>query len=256
MNPSYFDLSGKVAIVTGGATGIGRAIGEVLAEVGASLVICGRRLEKCDIACAEIAATTGVRTLPVSCDVSKVDDVESLINVVIGRFGRIDILVNNAGIGGSEKPILKMTEEDWDSVLDTSLKGAFLTSRAAVPHMIDQGRGKIINVASSYALIGTPNMSAYCAAKGGMTQLTKVMALEWVRYNIQVNALCPGYIKTPLNEHFFTTEAGQKIIRKNIPMRRLGNVEELKGIAVFLASEASSFMTGSSIIIDGGHTIW
>ncbi len=254
--PSYFDLRGKVAIVTGGGTGIGRAIAEGLAECGANLVLCGRRKEKCEVAGSEIARRTGKETLSVICDVSKQEEVKHLVDVTIERFGHIDILVNNAGITGSGKPILEMKEEDWDSVLDINLKAAFLTSNATVSHMIAQGGGKIINLSSMAALIGFANTSAYSASKGGLVQLTKVMALEWVRHNIQVNALCPGYFETPLSIDFFSTEIGKKIINQNIPMKRLGKVEELKGIAVFLASRASSFMTGSVIVIDGGHTVW
>jgi NAD(P)-dependent dehydrogenase (short-subunit alcohol dehydrogenase family) len=171
-------------------------------------------------------------------------------------MGRIDILVNNAGVGGSEKSILKMSEEDWDYAVDIDLKGAFLCARAVVPEMIRQGGGKIVNVASIAAMIGMPNMSAYCASKGGMVQLTKVMALEFIRHNIQVNALCPGYFLTPMNQKFFESEVGQKVIQRNIPMNRAGRVEELKGTAVYLASAATNFMTGSCIVIDGGQTIW
>jgi len=255
MIPSHFDLTGKIAIVTGGGTGIGKAIAEGMAEFGANLVLCGRRLEKCETACAEIAAATGTAALPVACDVSQIDEVKRLINATIERFGHIDILVNNAGIRG-RKPILEMEEEDWDSVLNINLKAAFLTSRAAASHMIAQGGGKIINVASMAALIGFANTGSYSASKAGLVQLTKVMALEWVQHNIQVNALCPGYFETPLTTQLFATEIGEKIINQNIPMKRLGRVEELKGIAVFLASGASSFMTGSVIVVDGGQTVW
>lgn len=255
MNSSYFDLTGNVSIVTGGATGIGRAIAEGLGEFGAELVICGRRMEKCELACAEISATTGVDTLPARCDVSKREDVDGLIKTTIERFGRIDILVNNAGIGGSGNTILKTEEGDWDSVINTNLKGVFHTSRAAIPYMIAQGGGKIINLVSLTAFIGVSRMGPYCASKGGLLQLTKVMALEWVEHNIQVNALCPGYIETPLNRDFFRTEPGKKIIERSIPMKRLGRVEELKAIGVFLASKASSYMTGSAIIVDGGYML-
>jgi NAD(P)-dependent dehydrogenase (short-subunit alcohol dehydrogenase family) len=164
--------------------------------------------------------------------------------------------VNNAGVGGSEKTILKMSEEDWDYAVDVDLKGAFLCARAVVPEMIKGGGGKIINVSSIAGSIGIANMSAYCASKGGMIQLTKVMALEFMRYNIQVNTLCPGYFYTPMNRKFFESEAGQKVIQRNIPMNRAGRVEELKGTAIYLASAATNFMTGACIIIDGGQSIW
>jgi len=250
-----FDLTGKVAIVTGGYHGIGRGIAEGLAEAGAHIVVCARSYEKCLAAC-EAISQTGVKTLAVRCDVTQKQDIDHLVQETFRKMGRIDILVNNAGVGGSEKPILKMSDEEWDHTLNIDLKGAFLCARAVVPEMSKQGGGKIINVASITAMIGMPNMSAYCASKAGLVQLTKVMALEFMKFNIQVNALCPGYFLTPMNEKFFGTEIGQKVVQRNIPMGRLGKVEELKGTAIYLASSATNFMTGSCIVIDGGQTIW
>jgi len=257
MNLPYFDLTGKVAIITGGATGIGRGIAEGLADAGAAIVLAARRLEKCDMACKEIAERTGVATLPCQCDITDRRQVSALVDDVVAELGHIDILVNNSGTGGSEKPILKMTDEDWNRVIDTNLKGVFLLSQAVVGKMVEGGQGgKIINVASIGALIGWPNMSAYCASKGGCLQLTKSMALEWVRYNIQVNAILPGYFETPMNQEFFVTEAGVRAIRSSIPMKRIAQIEEIKGVAILLASQGSSFMTGSSVVVDGGHTCW
>jgi NAD(P)-dependent dehydrogenase (short-subunit alcohol dehydrogenase family) len=252
---SRFDLTGKVAIITGGYQGIGRGIAEGLAEAGAHVVICARSFDKCVEACAEIGEK-GVKTLPVRCDITQKGEVESLVQKTVQEMGRINILVNNAGVGGSEKPILKMSDEDWDRPVSVDLKGAFLLARAVVPEMSKAGGGKIINVASITAMIAMPNMSAYCASKAGLVQLTKVMALEFLKYNIQVNALCPGYFLTPMNQKFFASKAGQEIIQKNIPMGRLGQVEELKGAAIYLASSATDFMTGSCLVIDGGQTIW
>ncbi|MBW2047196.1 MAG: glucose 1-dehydrogenase [Deltaproteobacteria bacterium] len=257
MNLPYFDLTGKVAIVTGGATGIGRGIAEGLADAGATIVIAARRFEKCDRACKEIAERTGVATLPGQCDITDRRQVATLVDDIVGEFGHIDILVNNSGTGGSEKPILKMTDDDWNRVIDTNLKGAFLLSRAVVGKMVERGEGgKIINVASIGALIGWPNMSAYCASKGGCLQLTRAMALEWVRYDIHVNAILPGYFETPMNRDFFATEAGERVIKSSIPMKRIAQIEEMKGVAILLASQASSFMTGSAVVVDGGHTCW
>ena len=257
MNLPYFDLTGKVAIITGGATGIGRGIAEGLADAGAAIVIAARRLENCQMACEEIAERTGTRTLPCRCDITDREQVSGLVDAVVAELGHIDILVNNSGTGGSEKPILKMGDEDWNRVIDTNLKGTFLLSQAVVGKMVERGQGgKIINVASIGALIGWPNMSAYCASKGGCLQLTKSMALEWVRYDIQVNAILPGYFKTPMNEEFFASEAGTKAIRSSIPMKRIARIEEIKGVAILLASQGSSFMTGSSVVVDGGHTCW
>lgn len=252
---SMFDLTGKVAIITGGYHGIGRGITEGLAEAGAHLVICARNYDRCVEACGQIKEKYGVKTLPLRCDITQTEEVETLIRKTVQEMGEIDILVNNAGVGGSEKPVLKMSDKDWDYVVDINLRGAFLCSRAAVPEMIKQGGGKIINVASITAMIGVPNLSAYCAAKGGLVQLTRVMALEFVKYNIQVNALCPGYFLTPMDQKFFESEPGKRVIQQNIPMKRLGNIEELKGTAIYLASSATNFMTGSCLVIDGGHSI-
>ena len=255
MNLPYFDLTGRVAIVTGGATGIGNGIAEGLAEAGADLAIIARRAQVCEQACRKIQDRTGAKALALGCDITDLESITAMLARVMDTFGRVDILVNNAGVGGSEKPILKMTEQDWDIVLNTNLKGVFNLTRVVVPEMIAGGRGgKIINVASIGAVIGWPHMSAYCASKGGCLQLTKSMALEWVRHNIQVNAILPGYFETPMNTDFFASDAGRKAIKASIPMRRIAQINEIKGAAILLASEAASFMTGSAITVDGGHT--
>lgn len=257
MNLPYFDLTGKVAVITGGATGIGRGISEGLADAGATIVLCARRLNVLEEACREISKRTGVKTLAHRLDITDRQEIETLIDDVTMELGHIDILVNNAGVGGSEKPILKMTEEDWDFTVATDLKGIFVLSQAIVKKMVERDRGgKVINVASIGGHIVFPNMSAYCASKGGVIQLTKVMALEWTKYGIQVNAILPGYFETPMNTHFFATDIGKKIIRQNIPAGRLGQMDDIKGLAVYLGSDASKFMTGSALIIDGGQTCW
>lgn len=257
MNLPYFDLTGKIAIVTGGATGIGRGLAEGLADAGATIVLCARRTNILEEACREISARTGATTYPHRLDITSTDEINILVKDVVEKFGHIDILINNAGVGGSEKPILKMTEEDWDTTVATDLRGIFVLTQAVARQMVDRGRGgKIINVASIGADIIFPNMSAYCASKGGVKQLTKVMALEWIRHNIQVNAIQPGYFETPMNTHFFASEVGKKIIKKNIPANRLGQMDDMRGLAVYLASPASDFMTGSCIIIDGGQVCW
>ena len=253
--PAYFNLQDKVAIITGGASGIGRGIAEGLADAGADIVIAARRLKRCEQACQSIAARTGVKTLPVRCDISDSVQIDKLVNRVMAQFGQIDILVNNSGVGGSEKPILKMDEKDWDFVIDINLKGMFLLSKAVAAKMVECAQGgRIINVASIGGLIGWPNMSAYCASKGGCLQATKVMALEWARYNIRVNAILPGYFETPMNTDFFSSDAGQKVVKSSIPLRRIAQIDEIRGLAILLASEASSFMTGSALVIDGGQT--
>lgn len=254
MNLPYFDLSGQVAVVTGGGTGIGRGIAEGLAEAGADIVIGSRRLDKCTEACREIDAKTGVRTLPLTCDVQDSLGAENFVNEIISAMGHIDILVNNAGMI-VEKPILEMDDATWDLMLNTNLKGVFSLSRAVVTKMVERNKGgRIINVASVGAHVAWPKMSAYCASKAGCNQLTKVMAVEWAKYNIRANSILPGYFLTPMSSGFVTTDKGQAVVERIIPMRRVARIEEIKGLAILLASEASSFITGSSFIIDGGQS--
>ena len=254
MNLPYFDLTGKIAIVSGGATGLGLGMSEALAEAGATVVVCSRRLEVCEQSAKELTDKTGGKVVPLRCDVTDKEEVAGLVKQVKEDLGGIDILVNCAGIGGAEKPILEMSDEDWDGIIAINLKGAYTFSQAVVPVMIEQGRGgRIINVSSIAGLRGMRYMSGYCTSKAALTHLTKVMALEWVKHNILVNALLPGYFETPLNTHFFASKAGQRVIG-GLPMKRLAQLPEIKGITVLLASEASSFITGADIVIDGGHT--
>jgi NAD(P)-dependent dehydrogenase (short-subunit alcohol dehydrogenase family) len=249
-----FDLNGKVAVVTGGASGIGRGIADGLAEAGANIAIGSRRLDKCAEACRAIAEHTGARTLPVPCDLTDQNSITKFVDTVIGELDHIDILVNNAGII-KEKPILEMREADWDLMLDTNLKGVFTLSKAVAEKMIARKKGgKIINVASTAGAIAWPKMSAYCASKGGCIQLTKVMALEWAEHDIQANAILPGYFLTPMSEKFVDSEKGQAVIASDIPLKRVARPEEIKGLAVLLASGGSSFITGAAFTIDGGQT--
>ena len=252
---SVFDLTGKVAVVTGGCSGLGRGIAEGLAEAGCNIVICSRNYESCAKTGEEISRL-GVRVLPVRCDVTRSGEIEHLVGETLREMGRIDILVNNAGVESKERSLLEISEEEWDSVINPNLKGAFLCSRAAAKEMMGKGGGKIINVASIAAFIGMPYVAPYCASKGGLVQLTKVMALEFAEHNIQVNAICPGYFDTPMSRRLYDPETWTKIARRNVPMGRLGKPEELKGTAIYLASRASDFMTGSCIVIDGGQIIW
>ena len=250
----YFDLRGKVAVITGGAAGIGRGIAEGLAEAGADIVIGSRRLEQCAAACNEITARTGVKTLPLAFDLRDPDSVERFVANICKIMGHIDILVNNAAVI-EEKLILDMQDSDWDLMLDTNLKGVFRLSKAVAKTMVARNQGgKIINVASIAGLIAWPKMSAYCASKGGCIQLTKVMALEWARYNIQANAILPGYFLTPMSTEFVHSDTGDNVIKNDVPMRRVADINEVKGLAVLLASAASSYITGASFTIDGGQS--
>lgn len=251
MKPAMFDLSGKVAIVTGGYSGLGYAFSEALAEAGADIVISARTLEYCQEACAKIEKL-GVRALPVKCDVTNPEDVDNLVATTVKEFGKIDILVNSAGILGDNKRIVDMSIENLDRVLAVDLKGSFLCCQAAAREMIKRNEGKIINIASASSYKAMAGLGAYAAAKAGVIMLTKTLALELARYNIQVNALSPAYFLTPLNRDFFESEAGKKLI-STWPMRRPGNPDELKGMIVYLASSASSYTTGSEVPVEGGQ---
>jgi NAD(P)-dependent dehydrogenase (short-subunit alcohol dehydrogenase family) len=248
-----FDLSGRVAVVTGSTRGIGRSLAQGLACQGADLVVTSRNQQDCDVAAGEIRAL-GRAVLAKSCDVTDLRSVRGLAEAVLAEFGKVDILVNNAGTALT-KPAEDLDEEDWDRVMDVDLKGVFLCSTVFGRHMIARRAGKIVNIASMLGLVGDKQILPYCAAKGGVVQMTRALALEWARYNIQVNALCPGYVKTAMNEADIT--GNEKIYSHIIgktPMRRLGEVDELIGPLVFLASDASSFMTGQMLVVDGGWT--
>jgi NAD(P)-dependent dehydrogenase (short-subunit alcohol dehydrogenase family) len=249
-----FSLKGKTALVTGGYKGIGRAIAETYAEAGADVAVVARNLLGCQEAAREIAATFGVKAVGKSLDVNDSKMVDRVVQEIVGELGRIDILVNSAGIPGSEKPVLKMTDTDMDEVMNVDFRGTFLVSRAVAQVMIKQKAGKIVNVSSILGKIAARNMAGYCASKAAVIQLTRVMALELLRDNIQVNALCPGYILTEFNRDFFESEAGKGLVKKMIPLNRVGTLDELKSTALYLAT-CPTFMTGAELYIDGGHTI-
>jgi NAD(P)-dependent dehydrogenase (short-subunit alcohol dehydrogenase family) len=249
-----FSLDGKVALITGGYRGIGLTMAETYAAAGANVVLAARNLAGCQAAAQKIAQTYGVKAAGKAIDVHDSKVVDSIVKEVATEFGTIDIVVNCAGIPGSEKPVLKMTDEDLDDVMNVDFRGTFLVSRAAGQVMAQQKSGRIINVASILGKIAARNMLGYCASKGAVIQLTKVMALELMRDNVQVNALCPGYILTDFNKDFFTSEVGQKMVKKMIPINRVGELCELQSIALYLAT-CPPFMTGGEFYIDGGHTI-
>lgn len=249
-----FSLDGKVALITGGYRGIGLTIAETYAAAGAGVVLAARNLAGCQSAAEKIARTSGVKAVGKALDVHDSKLVDGVVNDVAAEFGTIDILVNCAGIAGSEKPVLKMTDADLDEVMNVDFRGTFFVSRAVGQIMARQKHGKIINVASVLGKIATRNLMGYCASKAAVIQLTKVMALELVRDNVQVNALCPGYFLTDINQHFFASEAGQKMVKKMIPINRVGELCELQSISLYLAT-CPPFMTGGEFYIDGGHTL-
>jgi NAD(P)-dependent dehydrogenase (short-subunit alcohol dehydrogenase family) len=249
-----FSLDGKVAFITGGYRGIGLAMAETYAAAGANVILAARNLEGCQAAAGKIAQTYGVRAAAKALDIHDSKLVDSVVKAIAQEFGTIDILVNCAGIAGSTKPVLKMTDEDLDDVMNVDFRGTFLVSRSTGQIMAQNKRGRIINVASVLGKLAARNMLGYCASKAAVIQLTKVMALELMRDNVQINALCPGYILTDINKDFFSTEAGQKVIQKMIPINRLGELNELQSISLFLAT-CPPFMTGGEFYLDGGHTI-
>jgi NAD(P)-dependent dehydrogenase (short-subunit alcohol dehydrogenase family) len=247
-----FDLTGKVALVTGASRGLGRAIAGGLAEAGANLVLTSRHLRDVEEAAAELERG-GQKVLPIQADVTQAAEVEEAVTRAVATMGKIDILVNNAGIN-IRKPALELTEGDWDQTLDTNLKGCFLVAKAVGRHMVAQQGGSIVNIASMMASVVHAERAAYASSKGGLVQLTRVLAVEWAPYNVRVNAICPGPFLTDLNKVILNDPEKVKYFMDRLPMKRFGKPEELIGSVIFLASEASSYITGTTIYIDGGWT--
>lgn len=241
--------SSKVACVTGASSGLGAHFAKVLAADGHNVVLAARRADKLAVIAEEIAAAGGTVSI-VEMDVT---DAESVNAAFAAMPGRIDVVVNNAGIS-REGPALSASESDFDAVIDTNLKGTFLVAQAAARRMQDQGGGAIVNIASILGLRVAGGVASYAASKAAVVQLTKALALEWARYGIRVNALCPGYIETPLNTEFFASDAGKALIRR-IPQRRLGQLSDLDGPLRLLCSDDAAYMTGSILAVDGGHLV-
>jgi len=251
-SPHWFDLTGKAALVTGGGKGLGRTIAGALVRAGADVAITSRTQADVDAVAAELQPY-GRRVLSVRGDVTNEESIQALVQKVIGHFEHIDILVNNAGVEGTGS-IVDMDAARWDQVMDVNLRGPMLCCKHVGTHMIARRRGKVINVASVMAFRVARYLGAYAASKAGVIQLTRTLALEWIRHNIQVNALCPGYFLTNMNEEFFASEAGKRL-KANLPIGRLGEAREIEGAAVFLASDATSYITGASLYVDGGHSL-
>jgi len=253
MTLPYFDLTNRTAIITGGSKGLGEHMAHALAEAGADVALVSRTQADLDKVARDIQAATGRRAISVVADVTKEADIAAMVQQVMGAFGKIDILVNNAGIGGVT-PILDLQEEDWDRYMNLNLKAPVLCAKHVGAEMVKRKQGNIINISSVYAQIVIRNMSAYASTKAALVQFTRTLAMEWVRYNIRVNALCPGYFRTAMNDDFWDTKSGQGLMGR-IPMQRVGDPKELKAAILFLASNANSFMTGSTLFVDGGHSL-
>lgn len=248
-----FDLAGRTAIVTGGSVGLGRQMAEALAEQGANLVLCARKKERCEQAAVELQKF-GAKTLALACDVKNPDDVNAVVDSALAAFGRIDILINNAGTSWGA-PIEEMRLEHWNKVIETNLTGTFLFCQAVGKHMLALRRGKIINIASVAGLGGSPpdfQAIGYHASKGGVVILTKDLACKWGQHNIQVNAIAPGWFPTHMSQVLI--ERNKDAFLSRIPLQRFGSGNDLKGAAVFLASDASDFVTGHILVVDGGQS--
>lgn len=251
---NLFDLKGKIAVVTGASSGLGVQYAKALAAQGADVALLARRVEKLDQHRDEILAS-GKKCVAIRCDVTSEDEITAAINQVVQDFGRIDILVNNAGTSAIS-PAENMTEEDWDKVLNTNLKGVFMTAKHVGQQMIKQNYGKIVNISSIFGTVGNDLFPVcnYHAAKHGVIGLTKALSAEWAKYNITVNAIGPGFFESEMTSDAIKTLDFQKYVDESCPMKRIGKPGELNGALIYLASDASTYTTGQTIFVDGGWT--
>ena len=254
MSLGIFDLHEKVAMITGSTRGLGEVAAMALAKAGADVAVCGRNYEDFQRVSRNIQKLSR-NAAGFYLDVTSKKSVQQGVEKIVAHFGKIDILVNNAGIN-HRVPVLEFTEEAWDLVIDTNLKGYFLVAQAAVPQMIERGYGKVINMSSILGLTPLPQQLAYASSKGGVNQLTRVMALEWAKKGIRVNAVAPTYFETELVAPIRNDPERFRFINERTPMGRWGQPYELEGLIIFLAASASDFITGQIIYIDGGWTIW
>jgi len=248
-----FSVADQVALVTGASSGIGLYLAEVLALAGAQVALAARRVDRLEAACAAIRERGGV-CLPVALDVTSRDSIVAALETTESQLGPLSVMVNNAGVVVS-KPFFEHTEEDWDHVVDTNLKGAWLMAREFAHHLVGRKRGgRVINIASVLSFRTIARVPSYLAAKAGLLHLNGAMAMELARYGILVNAIAPGYVVTDFNRDFLESEAGLKLATR-VPMKRVGQVEDLGGALLFLASPASAYVTGACISVDGGHGV-
>lgn len=253
---NYFDLTGRVALITGCSTGLGVQMAKALANQGAKIVALARRKEKIEAVAEEIAKTYGVETMAVQCDITDTDRVNAAVDEILAKFGRIDVLVNNAGTG-AVAPAEDITDDQFNGELNVDLGGTFKVARAvAKKAMLPAKYGRIINIASMYGLVGNKiaGSAPYHAAKGGVVNLTRALAAEWASKGINVNAICPGYFYTPLTKETLDSEFFQQNAKTMIPAERYGHEGELDTAAIFLASPASSYVNGIMVPVDGGYT--
>jgi len=245
-------LAGRVAVVTGASRGLGRAIALALAEAGADVALAARAKRDLEDTGA-LVQRAGRRALVAPTDVASYAEVEALMGREVRELGRLDIVVNNAGVA-KVAPLAEMTPDDWRFMVDANLTGVFNGCRAAAPHLIAQKSGKVINVASVLGQVGLPGYTIYAATKGGVIAFTRALGVEWARHGIQVNAIAPGWFATDMTDPAFSDPKINERLTRDIPMRRIGRPEEIGPLAVYLASQASAFMTGQTIFLDGGHS--
>jgi NAD(P)-dependent dehydrogenase (short-subunit alcohol dehydrogenase family) len=254
MGLEIFELKGKSAMVTGSTRGLGEVCAKALAGAGADIAVCGRNADDLKRVTGEIRQL-GRKAEEFFIDVTSKQSVTEAVDRILTSFGKIDILVNNAGVN-HRVPVIEFPEEEWDRVIDTNLKGYFLVAQAVAPHMLQNGYGKVINMSSILGTVGLPHQVAYAASKGGVDQMTKVMALEWAKQGVRVNAIGPTYFETELVTQIRNDPERFKFINERTPLGRWGYLPELEGAVIFLASPASDFITGQTIYVDGGWTIW